>query len=146
MHVLDEVENLPLWHGVHGAEPIEALYVPEVHNVHVPPSGPAKPLLQRQELELLLPTIELVSKGQSMHVLEFVAPVASEYLPPIHFVHDVTASNCEYVPAAQSVQRDRALAYFPEGHAAASTKRQWSCLLSCSLPRSLFVTKLPKAH
>ena len=81
MHVLDEVENVPLWHGVHGAEPIEALYVPEVHNVHVPPSGPVKPLLQRQELGVLLPTIELEFKGQSMHVFEFVAPVASAQTP-----------------------------------------------------------------
>ena len=68
-------------HPVHGAEPIEALYVPEVHNVHVPPSGPAKTLLQRQELEVLLPTIELEFKGQSMHVFEFVAPVASAQTP-----------------------------------------------------------------
>ena len=53
-----------------------------------------------------------------MHVLDVVCPVAFEYFPRMHLVHDVTAVDPEYVPASQSVQTDRSFEYFPAGHAA----------------------------
>ena len=46
------------------------------------------------------------------------SPVPFEYFPAVHFVHDVTATDSAYVPAAQSVQTDRPFSYFPAGHAA----------------------------
>jgi len=39
-------------------------------------------------------------------VLVVVCPVAFEYFPTMHFVHDVTVGDSAYVPAAQSVQTD----------------------------------------
>ena len=41
-----------------------------------------------------------------IHVLVVVCPVAFEYFPAMHFVHDVTLGVSEYVPVAQSVQTD----------------------------------------
>jgi len=42
----------------------------------------------------------------------------------MQLVHDVTAVDPEYVPAAQSVQTDRSFEYFPAGHAAQILKGQ----------------------
>jgi hypothetical protein len=57
-------------------------------------------------------------------LLDVVCPVAFEYFLAMQLVHDVTAVDPEYVPAAQSVQTDRSFEYFPAGHAAQILKGQ----------------------
>jgi len=64
---------------------------------------------------------------QSIHVLDVVCPVAFEYFPRMHLVHDVAAVDPEYVPASQSVQTDWSFEYFPAGHAAQVLKSQLPC-------------------
>jgi hypothetical protein len=85
-------------------------------------------------------------------VLDVVCPVAFEYFPAMQLVHDVTAVDPEYVPAAQSVQTDRSFEYFPAGHAAQCTDSQKSdAVMLCafgkveSLARTLFLASLLSA-
>ena len=78
MHAVDEVENLPLSQLIQGDEPFEYLYVPAIHIVHKPPSGPVNPLLHMQSLATMLPENEPELAGQVIQVLDVTAPVAVE--------------------------------------------------------------------
>ena len=85
MHVeLTALEYVPAPQSVHRADPVNALYFPAMHAVHVPPSGPVHPVLQVQLVNAALPAGEVEFDGQAMHV-------------------ELTA--VEYVPALQSVLR-----------------------------------------
>ena len=77
----------------------DVLYVPAVHAVHRPPSGPEEPVLHVQLVKAELPAGELEFVGQVMHV--------------------ITATAVEYVPAPQSVQLADPVdvLYFPATHA-----------------------------
>jgi hypothetical protein len=49
------VEYVPVPQSVHTADPVNALYFPATHAVHVPPSGPKNPALQVQFVKEVLP-------------------------------------------------------------------------------------------
>ena len=50
------VEYVPAAQSLQTAEPVDALYLPATHAVHVPPSGPENPALQVQLVKEVLPT------------------------------------------------------------------------------------------
>ena len=50
------VEYVPAAQSLQTAEPVDALYLPASHAVHVPPSGPENPALQVQFVKEVLPT------------------------------------------------------------------------------------------
>jgi hypothetical protein len=58
LHVEDPtaVEYVPAAQTLQTAEPVDALYLPASHAVHVPPSGPENPALQVQLVKEVLPT------------------------------------------------------------------------------------------
>ena len=60
------------------------LYLPALHAVHVPPSGPHQPALQVQLLKAVLCSGEPEPAGQ---LLQLSAPDMSLYLPATHAVH-----------------------------------------------------------
>jgi len=49
------VEYFPCSHGLHADDPVDVVYVPGAHAVHVPPAGPEYPALQMQLVEIELP-------------------------------------------------------------------------------------------
>ena len=65
-------------------------------------------------------------------MLDVVCPVAFEYFPRRHLVHDVTAVDPEYVPASQSVHTDRLFEYFPAGHAAHQVSHKSAAVWLCA--------------
>ena len=101
---------------MHVADPVNDLYLPATHAVHVPPSGPDRdpvhPAVQKQLVQLVkaaLPTGELEFDGQfDGQVMHVVAAVTLLYLPVPHAVHVELAeapTAAEYVPAPQLVHR-----------------------------------------
>ena len=51
------VEYVPVPQSVHTADPVDVLYLPATHAVHVPPSGPENPALQDMHaVKEVLPT------------------------------------------------------------------------------------------
>ncbi len=77
------------------ADPVDALYFPATHAVHVSPSGPVHPVLQVQEA---LPAGELDPAGQVMHVELAEAPTAVEYVPAPQSVHSAAPFKVLYLP------------------------------------------------
>ena len=77
----DEVEFVG--QSMHGADPVNALYLPATHAVQLPPSGPEWPALQ---VQIELPPGDQESAKQPKHV-DAEAPTAVEYLPGSHGVH-----------------------------------------------------------
>ena len=69
---------VPAPQTVHAADPVDALYFPATHAVHVTPSGPVHPALQVQFVKDALPAGELEFDGQAMHVELAEAPTAVE--------------------------------------------------------------------
>ena len=63
---------------MHAADPVDILYFPATHAVHMPPSGPVHPSLQVQFVKDALPEGELEFDGQAMHVELAEAPAAVE--------------------------------------------------------------------
>jgi hypothetical protein len=61
-------EYVPVPQSVHTAAPVDVLYFPATHAVHVPPSGPVEPELQVQFVKAGLPEGELEADGQARHV------------------------------------------------------------------------------
>jgi hypothetical protein len=92
----------------HAADPVDALYFPTTHAMHVPPSGPVHPALHVQFVRAALPAGELEFDGQAMHVEVAVAPTAVEYVPAPQLVHRAAPGPVEYVPAPQTVLRQTA--------------------------------------
>ena len=70
--------------AVQAAVPVDALYFPASHAVHVPPSGPENPALQVQCVKEALPAGELEFDGQAVQAAD---PVNSLYFPAAHAVH-----------------------------------------------------------
>ena len=64
--------DTPVWSGqfVHVAGPVSFLYVPPLHAVQAPPSGPVKLALHLQPVAALLPAVLLLLTG---HVEQDVA-------------------------------------------------------------------------
>jgi ABC-type cobalt transport system substrate-binding protein len=88
---------------VHTADPVDALYIPAIQSVHVPPSGPVEPVLQVQLVKAALPAGELDSDGQSTHVELAFFFASIEYLPVSQSVHTADPVDALYFPATQSV-------------------------------------------
>ena len=95
------VEYVPVPQFVHAAVPVDVLYLPATQSAHVPPWGPLEPALQVQLVEAALPTGELESDGQAVHVAAFTAV---EYVPVPQFVHSAVPVDVLYFPATQSAQ------------------------------------------
>jgi ABC-type cobalt transport system substrate-binding protein len=96
------VEYVPDPQSVHTADPVNVLYFPATHAVHVPPFGPVEPALQVQFVKAWLPVGELEADGQATHVELASAATAVEYFPVSQSVHTDAPVDAEYVPAAQS--------------------------------------------
>ena len=94
-------------HVVHSAEPTSILCFPAAHAVHVPPSTPVYPALQRQLVERLLPSRDCELLGQLRQEPTPAAPRVSEYLPAPQSMH-IEATDApvaaEYLPVPQSKQ------------------------------------------
>ncbi len=82
--------------------PVDALYFPTAHAVHVPPSGPVEPALQVQLVKAALPAGELEADGQATHVELAIFFTSVEYLPVPQSVHTADPGNALYFPATQS--------------------------------------------
>ena len=79
------VENFPVPHPVHEADPTADLCLPNSHDVHVPgPSGPVDPALQVHSFA--------------------VEPVMTENFPVAHAVHEADPTSVLYLPTAQDSQ------------------------------------------
>ena len=78
------VEYVPAAQSLQTAEPVDALYLPASHAVHVPPSGPENPALQVQCVKEALPAGELEFDGQAVQAAD---PVDALYFPAAHAVH-----------------------------------------------------------
>ena len=81
------MEYLPARQLVHMAFPMTSLYFPATQPVHVPPTGPEKPVLQRQEVCAGLEAGENEFNAQVRHTLDSVAAGVVEYLPARQLVH-----------------------------------------------------------
>jgi hypothetical protein len=104
VHVLDAIaEYLPPSQAVHSTEPIESLYCPATHTVHVPPFSPVYPALHWHLITSSLALGEIEFEGQSLQVLSTEAPRIVEYLPATQSMQVLDAIS-EYSPAAQSMQ------------------------------------------
>ena len=71
MHAVAEVlpENsvvIPVGHEVHTVAPLAA-YFPHVHEVQVPPAGPAKPVLHVHCVAAVLLTGDVLPAGHAVH-------------------------------------------------------------------------------
>ena len=84
------------------ADPVDVLYFPATHAVHVPPAGPEDPVLQVQLVKAALPTGELEFDGQVRHVELAEAPILVEYVPVPQFVHRPDPVNALYFPATHA--------------------------------------------
>ena len=84
------------------ADPVDVLYFPATHAVHVPPAGPEQPTLQVQLVKAALPAGELEFDGQVRHVELAEAPILVEYIPVPQFVHRPDPVNALYLPATHA--------------------------------------------
>jgi hypothetical protein len=71
-------EYVPAPQSVHAADPVDILYFPATHAVHVSPTGPVDPALQVQFVKAALPASELEFDGQTLHVELAEAPNSVE--------------------------------------------------------------------
>jgi hypothetical protein len=87
--------------------PVMILYFPARHAAHAPPFGPVYPRLQRQAVEILLPTEDTEFDGQFAQVEDAVAPITVEYVLTLQLMHVVATEAptvVEYLPASQFTQ------------------------------------------
>jgi len=71
--------------------------------VHVPPSGPEKPVLQVQAASTELEIGELELVGHARQAAAAVAPTVVEYVPAAQSVHTTLPVAVLYLPATQAV-------------------------------------------
>jgi hypothetical protein len=103
LHVeLAAVEYVPAPQSVHRGDPVNTLYFPAKHAVHVPPSGPVHPALQVHLVKTVLPTGEFEFDRQALHV----ELAAVEYVPAPQSVHTADPVDVLYFPATQAVHVD----------------------------------------
>ena len=94
----DSVEYFPFAQAVHELDPLTSLYVPDSHELQLPPSGPVNPTLHVQFLRNPLRNLEKVFSGQSMQVLGEVFAIPVEYLPAGHMLHSCDPFELLYEP------------------------------------------------
>ena len=82
------VKYVPAAQSVHAALPVALLYLPATQAVHVPPFRPVKPMLHVQAVKTPLDIGELELVGHVTQVATAKAPVAVEYVPAPHPVHE----------------------------------------------------------
>lgn len=88
------------------SEPADVLYVPLMHSVHGPPSGPVKPGLHWQRLAF---EPEVVFAPQTVHAsgpfeaLNLPARQSTQtpVSPPVPESHLIEQSSCELLPASE---------------------------------------------
>jgi len=98
MDVLCARESVFQGQSVHSAMPDAALWVPLGHAIHVSPSAPVKPALQRQAFRSVLAICEIELSG---HALHSSGPVVFLYVFLAHGVQILTGSEADAdVPAA----------------------------------------------
>ncbi len=106
---LTAVEYFPAPQCLQIVDPVDTLYFPAKHAVQAPPSGPVEPALQVQLVEAELPTGEMESCGQALHVELAEAPTGVEYFPASQSVHASDPVEVLYFPATHAVH------VFPSG-------------------------------
>lgn len=79
------VEYFAAAQSMHADVPVNILYFPATHAVHVPPFGPVKPRLQMHSVKAKLVPGELEAPG---HVVHATLPVVSLYVPVTHAMHE----------------------------------------------------------
>jgi hypothetical protein len=89
---------------VHAALPLVFLYLPATHKLHPPPSGPAKPIRQRQALLAELEVGELEFPGQDKQTDDRFAPIDVEYMFAGHSSHGALPLAFLYLPAVHRTQ------------------------------------------
>jgi len=77
-------ENVPTSQSSHAPGPVMALYVPAIHLVHSPPSGPVVPMSHLQSVCAELNGSDTESDG---HVEHGDDPFTSLYFPASQAVH-----------------------------------------------------------
>ena len=97
------------------------MYLPAVHLVQDPPSGPLDPLLHVQALRASLPDGDDDREGQLEHMLDVGAPKVVEYVPisqSMHVLDIVAPTAVEYVQISQllHVAGPVIALYFPATH------------------------------
>ena len=97
------VEYVPAAQSEHAALPVAVLYLPVMHEVHVPPSGPVKPTLQVQAVRATLEIGELELAGHPRQVVATVAPTVVEYVPAAQSEHAALPVSFLYLPATHAV-------------------------------------------
>jgi hypothetical protein len=97
-----DIEYVPAKQSVHAALPLIVLYFPATQEVHRPPSGPVKPMLQAQTLTAELAVGELEFAGHARHVEASVAPVLVEYVPAPQSAHAALPLAILYFPATHA--------------------------------------------
>ena len=75
------VEYVPAAQSEQVAVPVNVLYFPASHAVHVPPSGPVDPALHVHAVKEVLPTGALEFAGQSVQAAN---PFTALYCPATH--------------------------------------------------------------
>ncbi len=81
-------DDFPAAQLVHTAVPVDVLYVPCAHTVHVPPFGPVYPAMQIHAVEDVCPEDECAEfDGQAVHPCEpldglYVDAPHAEHVPP----------------------------------------------------------------
>ncbi len=90
---------VPAPQSLQTADPVDALYFPATHAVHVPPSGPDDPTLQVQEAKDDPPADELEFGGHARHVDDDEDPTIEEYVPAPQSIQMNDPFDALYFPA-----------------------------------------------
>lgn len=91
-------EYLPAGQLVQVIDPVVVLYVPATQGVHGPAFGPVNPARHSQLVNATLAVNEVVLSGQAKQVVLELAPIAAEYFPATHEVHDAVPIASLYFP------------------------------------------------
>jgi hypothetical protein len=97
------VEYVPTAQSVHTALPVAILYLPAMHAVQEPPSGPVNPTLHVQAARAELEIGELELVGHARQAVAIVAPVVVKYVPAAQSLHTALPMAILYFPATQAV-------------------------------------------
>ena len=89
---------------MHATLPLLVLYLPVIHPVQTPPSGPENPALQVQATRTELELGEFEFVGQPKHTDAALAPTVVEYVATPQSVQRAFPLTVLYLPATHPVQ------------------------------------------
>ena len=91
-------EYVPARQSVHSADPVDTLYFPAAHAVHVSPTGPVDPALQVQFVKAALPAGELEFDGQviQFEIAEAPPAVQEATKPELTTLSSAVNNTCMY--------------------------------------------------